>query len=123
MRNYILKIIWSLTIISVLGFSGISIFPNKIVYAEELTNITNDEEVESKLNSLYDYINTMKSDVELINELDPISYVQNYIETGEGNLSFSTILNAIISLFFREVKTILSLAFSIVAIEIGRAHV
>ena len=73
MRNYILKIIWSLTIISVLGFSGISIFPNKIVYAEELTNITNDEEVESKLNSLYDYINTMKSDVELINELDPIS--------------------------------------------------
>ena len=118
MRNYILKIIWSLTIISVLGFSGISIFPNKIVYAEELTNITNDEEVESKLNSLYDYINTMKSDVELINELDPISYVQNYIETGEGNLSFSTILNAIISLFFREVKTILSLAFSIVAIGI-----
>ena len=118
MKNYILKIIWSLTIISILGFSEISIFPNKVVYAEELTTITNDEEVESKLNSLYDYINTMKSDVELVNELDPISYIQSYIETGEGNLSFSTIINAVISLFFREVKTVLSLAFSIVAIGI-----
>ena len=69
MRNYILKIIWSLTIISILAVSGISIVPNKVVYAEELTTVTNDEEVESKLNSLYDYINTMKSDVELVNEL------------------------------------------------------
>ena len=128
MRNYILKIIWSLTIISILAVSGISIVPNKVVYAEELTTVTNDEEVESKLNSLYDYINTMKSDVELVNELDPISYIQSYIETGEGNISFSTILNAVISLFFREVKTVLALAFSIVAIgiicsQIGRAHV
>ena len=118
MKNYILKIIWSLIIISIMGVSDISIVPSKITYAKELTSVTNDEEVESKLNSLYDYINTMKSDVELINELDPISYVKSYIETGEGNLSFSTILNAIISLFFREVKTILSLAFSIVAIGI-----
>ena len=77
MKNYILKIIYSLTIISILGFSEISIFPNKVVYAEELATITNDEEVESKLNSLYDYINTMKSDVELVNELDPISYIQS----------------------------------------------
>ena len=60
MRNYILKIICSLTIISVIGFSGVSIFSNKVVYAEEITTITNDEEVESKLNNLYDYINTMK---------------------------------------------------------------
>lgn len=118
MRNYILKIICSLTIISILGFCEFSIIPNKVVYAEEITNITNDEEVESKLNNLYDYINTMKSDVELINELDPISYIQSYIETGEGNLSFSTILSAIISLFFKEVKTILALAFSIVAVGI-----
>lgn len=118
MRNYILKIICSLTIISILGFCEFSIISNKVVYAEEITNITNDEEVESKLNNLYDYINTMKSDVELINELDPISYIQSYIETGEGNLSFSTILSAIISLFFKEVKTILALAFSIVAVGI-----
>ena len=44
MRNYILKIICSLTIISVIGFSGVSIFSNKVVYAEEITTITNDEE-------------------------------------------------------------------------------
>ena len=80
MKNYILKIIWSLIIISIMGVSDISIVPSKITYAKELTSVTNDEEVESKLNSLYDYINTMKSDVELINELDPISYVKSYIE-------------------------------------------
>ena len=78
MKNYILKIIWSLIIISIMGVSDISIVPSKITYAKELTSVTNDEEVESKLNSLYDYINTMKSDVELINELDPISYVKCY---------------------------------------------
>ncbi len=118
MKNYILKIIFSLIIISILGFIEISILPNKVVYAEEITTLTNDEEVESKINTLYEYINTIKSDVELINDLDPISYIQSYIETGEGNISFSTIINAVISLFFREVKTVLSLAFSIVAIGI-----
>ena len=90
------------------------------VYAEDQTTTTliNDEETESKLNNLYDYINTMKSDVELMNELDPVSYIQSYIENGEGNLSVSTVISAVVSLFFKEVKTVLSLAFSIVVIGI-----
>ena len=118
MINFFYKIIGSFSIIAILSFCGISIVPNKLAYAEEITMITNDDEVEIKLNGLYDYINTMKSDVELVNELDPISYIESYIETGEGNLSFSTILSAVVSLFFKEVKTVLSLAFSIVAIGI-----
>lgn len=60
----------------------------------------------------------MKSDVELMNELDPVSYIQSYIENGEGNLSVSTVISAVVSLFFKEVKTVLSLAFSIVVIGI-----
>ena len=80
--------------------------------------ITSGEEIDNRLNNLYDYINTMKSDIELVNELDPISYVENYIQTGEGNISFSKVISSIVSLFFKEVKTVLSLAFSIVVIGI-----
>ena len=60
----------------------------------------------------------MKSDVELMNDLDTVSYIQNYIKTGEGNLSVSKVLSAVVSLFFKEVKTVLSLAFSIIVIGI-----
>ena len=37
-------------------------------------------ETDNKLNSLYDYINKMKTDEELLNELDPKSYVESYIK-------------------------------------------
>ena len=118
MKNYILKITFSFIVISVLSFFGFSLGIERNVYAEENITVTNDEEVELKLNSLYDYINTMKSDVELVNELDPITYIQSYIENGEGNISISKVLSAVVSLFFREVKTVLSLAFSIIVIGI-----
>jgi len=115
MRNNILKVIFIGVLTLILGITYIS-----SIYAEENTGVTlvNDEETESKLNSLYDYINTMKSDVELMNDLDTVSYIQNYIKTGEGNLSVSKVLSAVVSLFFKEVKTVLSLAFSIIVIGI-----
>lgn len=51
---------------------------------------------------LYDYISTMKSDFELINDLDPVSYIKNYITTGKGNLSFSKICDAVIAYYLRK---------------------
>lgn len=118
MKNYILKTILSLIIISIVSVSGVSIGLEKKVYAEEKVTLTSNEETQSKLNNLYDYINTMKSEVELVNELDPITYIQSYIENGEGNISISKVLSAVVSLFFREVKTVLSLAFSIIVVGI-----
>ena len=120
MKNNILKIVLIFVCAFVLSLSSFFITTENEVYAEDQTTTTliNDEETESKLNNLYDYINTMKSDVELINELDPVSYIQSYIENGEGNLSVSTVISAVVSLFFKEVKTVLSLAFSIVVIGI-----
>ena len=120
MRNNILKVIFIGVLTLILGITYISSISENEVYAEENTGVTlvNDEETESKLNSLYDYINTMKSDVELMNDLDTVSYIQNYIKTGEGNLSVSKVLSAVVSLFFKEVKTVLSLAFSIIVIGI-----
>lgn len=120
MKNNILKIILIFVCTFILSLSSFFIAEERNVYAEEqtTTELINDEETESKLNSLYDYINTMKSDVELMNDLDPVSYIESYIENGEGNLSVSAVISAVVSLFFKEVKTVLSLAFSIVVIGI-----
>ena len=60
----------------------------------------------------------MKSDVELMNELDPVEYFKRYLESGQGNLSFEKVGGAIVSFLFKEVKTVLSLSISIVVIAI-----
>lgn len=76
------------------------------------------EEIDGKLNSLYNYINNMKSDIEIMNDLDPVEYIKGYIKNGEGNLSFKTISNAVVSFLFKEVKTVLALSVSIIVIAI-----
>jgi stage III sporulation protein AE len=124
----------------------ISIIPNYAflklnkVYAAEINVDTNDStqnKVESKqslksevniddldgsakkeISTLYEYINKMKTDVELMDNLDPVEYIKTYIKEGKGNLSFDTILHAILSIVFKEVKSVLQLAMSIVTITI-----
>lgn len=77
-----------------------------------------DEKTEKGLEKLYDYINKRKTDVELMNELNPSEYVKSYIENGKGNITFSEISKAIISLLFKEVKSVLKLVLSIVTIAL-----
>lgn len=94
---------------------------NKININNETSNEEiklENEEVNNKLDSLYNYINNMKSDIEIMNDLDPVEYIKGYIENGEGNLSFKTISDAVISFLFKEVKTVLALSISIIAIAI-----
>lgn len=100
-------------------------FKNKDVYALENYNTNSSEdinfedaEVNSRLNNLYNYINNMKTDSELINNLDPINYVKDYVKTGEGNISYKKIVSGVISFLFKEVKTVLSLSISIIVIAI-----
>lgn len=90
---------------------------NSIKYSLE-ENELQDEEVNNKLNSLYNYINNMKFDIEIMNDLDPVEYIKGYIKNGEGNLSIKTFSNAITSFLFKEVKTALSFSISIIVIAI-----
>lgn len=71
-----------------------------------------------EINDLYEYINKMKTDVELMDNLDPVEYIKTYIAEGKGNLSFAKIANAILSIVFKEVKSVLKLMISIVTISI-----
>ncbi|MBE6053553.1 MAG: stage III sporulation protein AE [Clostridium sartagoforme] len=102
-------------------------FNTKIAFANEESNIIElsqeedilqDEEVNNSLNSLYNYINNMKLDIEIMNDLDPVDYIKGYIKNGEGNLTIKTVGNAITSFLFKEVKTVLALSVSIIVIAI-----
>lgn len=75
-------------------------------------------ETDNKLNSLYDYINKMKTDEELLNELDPKSYVESYIKNGQGNLTIKELGLIAVNLLFKEVRLVLKLVISVVAIAI-----
>ena len=123
-KIFTMKIFLVVTII-IITFINFNI---KNAYANE-NNINNNEitqeesiiesqEVNNKLNSLYNYINNVKSDVEIMNDLDPVEYIKGYIKNGEGNLSFKTLGNAVVSFLFKEVKTVLTLSISIIVISI-----
>ncbi|AGX43665.1 stage III sporulation protein AE [Clostridium saccharobutylicum] len=71
-----------------------------------------------QIDSLYKYINNMKTDVELMQNLNPVDYIKTYIANGKGNLSFDVIGKAVLSLVFKEVKSVLKLIISVVTIAI-----
>ena len=115
-----------LLVINICIFSIIS--PTAIVNAEEEQNKSAietivdegmiDPETNKDLMGLYDYINKMKVDVELMNDLDPVEYVKSYITNGKGNLSFSQLGKAVVSLLFKEVGSVLKLDISMIVIAI-----
>lgn len=116
MKEKFVKIImFFFILIGLLSFSPLG---DQLAFADDQgVEITN-EDTKERLNSLYDYINNIKTDVELMNELDPVSYIKSYLENGEGNISISKISGAVISLIFKEVKTVLQLAISLIVIGI-----
>ena len=94
---------------------------NDKVLNDENNNIKIDDiggSAKGQIQTLYDYINKMKTDVELLQDLNPIDYINTFISDGKGNLSFDTVTKAVLSLFFKEVKSVLSLVISIVTIAI-----
>lgn len=95
--------------------NGININNEKVTQEE---GIVENPEINNKLNSLYNYINNAKSDIEILNDLNPVDYMKGYIKNGEGNFSIKTISDAIISFLFKEVKTVLTLSISIIVISI-----
>ena len=107
---------WSI----ILLFIGLLFFCDngQLVHAQDNNSVISNDEINDDLEGLYDYISTMKSNFELINDLDPVSYIKNYISTGKGKLSFSKICDAAFSLLFKEVKTVLSMCIIIVVIGI-----
>ncbi|MBE6063623.1 MAG: stage III sporulation protein AE [Clostridium butyricum] len=76
------------------------------------------ETAKGQIESLYDYINKMKTDVELMGNLNPKDYIKSYISDGKGNLSFNLLSKAVLSLCFKEVKSVLAFIVSVITIAI-----
>lgn len=85
---------------------------------DDVTEETIGKEAEEGLNNLYSYINKMKTDVELMNELDPVEYFKSYVKNGQGNITFETITKMVLSILFKEVKSVLKLVISVIVIAI-----
>lgn len=117
-RKTIFTIIFTIVFSIILGFQ--TTVNKTVAFAENKETKENlmNKETKEGLDNLYDYINKMKTDVELVNELNPSEYVKSYIENGEGNISFSVILKAILSLLFREIRSVLKLVISVMVIAI-----
>lgn len=121
MRNkYLKKRYKKVFIIIVIVFS---VFGYSKSFASDLENngiveSVTDEQIDNQLDSLYNYINNMKLDIEILNDLDPVEYIKGYVKNGEGTLSIKNIINAIVSFVFKEVKTALSLSVSIIVIAL-----
>lgn len=116
MNRKMKRVFLSLIFVAILFIFG---SVSSIAFAEDnITSVINNDEIQTEIDSLYNYINTMKSDVELMNELDPVSYIKAYMEDGKSNISISKIGGAIVSLLLKEVKSVLGLSFSIIAIGI-----
>ncbi|SCJ54346.1 Stage III sporulation protein AE precursor [uncultured Clostridium sp.] len=116
MNRKMKRVFLSLIFVAILFIFG---SVSNIAFAEDnITSVISNDEIQTEIDSLYNYINTMKSDVELMNELDPVSYIKAYMEDGKGNISISKIGGAIVSLLLKEVKSVLGLSFSIIAIGI-----
>lgn len=100
-----------------------SVFGYSKSFASDLENngiveSVTDEQIDNQLDSLYNYINNMKLDIEILNDLDPVEYIKGYVKNGEGTLSIKNIINAIVNFVFKEVKTALSLSVSIIVIAL-----
>lgn len=102
-----------------------TILPTKSVLASDKDisssiqeNVIENEAINTNLDSLYKYIKNMQSDIEIMQNLDPVEYIKSYIKSGQGTVSLKSILSACISFVFKEVKTVLSLSVSIIVIAI-----
>lgn len=87
------------------------------VQALEDTNNTNPSD-DKQVESLYNYISNMKTDSEILKDLNAKDYVKEYMKSGDGKFSFKKIVNAVISYSLKEISTSFKLMAEILIIAI-----
>lgn len=108
-------------IINIFSFGPFEIIKPLSVNASNEKVVNDDlimEETSDEMNALYNYINKMKTDNELLNDLDPKEFVHSYITEGKGNISLESMFKMIINIIFKEVKVVLKLIISVLCMAI-----
>ncbi len=86
------------------------------VQATEIGKIGEKEERE--ISSLYEYITNIKTQHEIFNDMEPRTFVEQFMKTGKNGFSFKNTSNYIIRFIFREVVASLELVGSLIIIAI-----
>jgi stage III sporulation protein AE len=76
------------------------------------------EKEEKEISNLYEYITNTKTEYEIFNDMDPRTFVQQFMKTGENGFSFKNISNYIIKFTFKEVLSSMKLIGSLMIIAI-----
>ncbi|MFT5874021.1 MAG: stage III sporulation protein AE [Clostridium sp.] len=76
------------------------------------------EKEEKEISNLYDYISNVKTKYEIFNDMDPRTFVEQFMKTGENGFSFKNISNYIIKFTFKEVFASMQIIGSLMIIAI-----
>lgn len=104
---------WRFIILIVLLFTVIF---NSHVQAstDDVQDIKESKEIEE----LYDYISNMKSEYEILNDMNVKKYIENSMKTGEGDISIKKVGKTLLGFLFKELATSIKLMSIIVIIAI-----
>lgn len=103
---------WIIILLTVFTMIFISSF--NVQASPKVEQFDKNKEVEQ----LYEYITNMKSEHELLKDMDIKSYVNNYMKKGEGNVSIKKFAKAITSFLLRETALSLKLMSVLIIIAI-----
>lgn len=73
---------------------------------------------EKEISNLYEYITNIKTQYEIFNEMDPRTFVEEFMKTGENGLSLKNMSNYLIRFTFKEVVASMELIGSLMIIAI-----
>jgi stage III sporulation protein AE len=76
------------------------------------------ESEQSEISNLYEYITKIKTQNEIFNDMDPRTFVEGFMKTGENGLSFKNTSNYVIKYTFKEVIASMELIGSLMIIAI-----
>ncbi len=72
----------------------------------------------SKIQQLYDYIKGIKTEQEIINDMDIKSYVDSFIKNGQGNLSYNKLNRAFLDFILKEILNCFKLMVMVIVIAL-----
>jgi stage III sporulation protein AE len=73
---------------------------------------------DSKIQNLYKYISDMKSDFEIINNVDPKDYINSFLKSGKGTVNSSKISKVVINFVFKELQASMKTIMLIIIIAV-----
>lgn len=93
------------------------IMTSKVVYADD--NMDKQQiDNSNQIQRLYQYMDNMKTNEEIMNGMSPSEYVKSYLKDGKDPLSFDRIVGACVSVFIKEVQSTLKLMISVIVLAI-----